>query len=169
MKGLSFDELFPGKYLKATDFKGKPATLTIKSVTRPMLSDGSGGESPAVSVQFQELEKILVLNKTNGVCLRAMWGDYSGEWVGHKVTLHPVHDDSGMSDSGLCIRVKGSPELDNDLKFKAHVGLKVIVQKLVPTGNGSAPETVVEPETGEVLDLAGDDDEVVEAVEEELL
>ena len=158
-RGMSFDELYPGTYVKAGEFNGKPATLTIKSVKREMLSNGTGGEEGAVIVAFSETEKLFVMNKTNAVCLRAMWGDDSGEWQGHKVTLHPVKDESGLSESGLCIRVKGSPELPSPLKFRARLGRKMVTQTLVPTGNGKgspsggpapAPVTVDE-DTGEVF------------------
>lgn len=140
-KGLSFDQLYPGTYLKAGEFDGKAVTLTITGVTREMLSNGSGSEEGAVIVSFVETEKKLVLVKTNGVCCRAMWGDHSGDWIGHKLTLHPVKDTSGLSESGLCIRVKGSPELDKPLKFKARLGRKMVTQTLQPTGkNGTASQ-----------------------------
>ena len=149
MKGLSFDALYPGTYLKAGEFEGRAVTLTVKTITREMLSNGSGGEKPAVTVAFAETEKQFVMNKTNAVSLRAMWGDDSGEWIGKRVTLHPVKDESGLSDSGLCIRVKGSPELDKPLKFRARLGRKMVTQTLVPTGNGKVPQVV--PDDGEVF------------------
>jgi hypothetical protein len=139
MKGLSFDELYPGAYVKAGEFNGKPVTLTVTSVKREMLSNGTGGEEGAVIVAFSETEKMFVMNKTNAVCLRAMWGDDSGEWAGHKVTLHPIKDESGLSESGLCIRVKGSPELTKPINFKARLGRKMVAQTLVPTGRAPAP------------------------------
>ena len=153
-KGLSFDELYPGTYLKAGEFHGKPVTLTIKSVAREMLSNGTGGEEAAVVVAFEKTEKLFVMNKTNAVCLRAMWGDDSGEWIGNRVTLHLVKDESGLSESGQCIRVAGSPQLDKPLKFRARLGRKLVTQTLVPTGKGSpsgdsAP--VVGEDTGEVF------------------
>jgi hypothetical protein len=144
-KGLSFDELYPGNFIKAGEFQGKAVTLTITTVKREMLSNGAGGEEGAVTVSFHETPKQFVMNKTNAVCLRAMWGDDSGDWIGKKVTLHPVKDDSGLSESGLCIRVKGSPLLTKPLKFKAHVGRKMLVQTLTPTEAKSNP--VPEPET----------------------
>jgi len=153
-KRLSFDELYPGTYLKAGEFHGKPVTLTIKSVAREMLSNGTGGEEAAVVVAFEKTEKLFVMNKTNAVCLRAMWGDDSGEWIGNRVTLHLVKDESGLSESGQCIRVAGSPQLDKPLKFRARLGRKLVTQTLVPTGKGSpsgdsAP--VVGEDTGEVF------------------
>jgi len=149
MKGMSFDQLYPGTYLKAGEFEGRAVTLTVKTITREMLSNGSGGEEPAVTVAFAETEKQFVMNKTNAVSLRAMWGDDSGEWIGKRVTLHPVKDESGLSDSGLCIRVKGSPELDKPLKFRARLGRKMVTQTLLPTGDGKVPQVV--PGDGEVF------------------
>lgn len=153
-KGLSFDQLYPGTYIKAGEFNGKPVTLTIKSVKREMLSNGTGGEEGAVTVSFAETEKQFVMNKTCGVCLRAMWGDDSGDWVGHRITLHPVRDESGLSESGQCIRVLGSPELDKPLKFRARLGRKMVTQTLVPTkkGGGNPPAPAADPVTGEVDD-----------------
>ena len=158
-KGLSFDELYPGTYIKAGEFGGKPVTLTIKAVTREMLSNGSGGEEGAVIVAFEKTDKLFVMNKTNAVCLRAMWGDDSGEWTGHRVTLHPVKDESGLSESGQCIRVKGSPELPKALKFRARLGRKMVTQTLVPTGNGSAPAPVPENVDEDTDEVFGFEDE----------
>jgi len=137
-KGMSFDQLYPGTYIKAGEFDGKAVTLTITSIKREMLSNGAGGEEGAVIVAFAETEKLFVMNKTNAVSLRAMWGDDSGEWIGHKLTLHPVKDESGLSESGQCIRVKGSPELDKPLTYRAHLGRKTVTQTLVPTAKKGA-------------------------------
>jgi hypothetical protein len=177
VKGLSFDQLFPGAYIKAGEFNGKTATLTITGVAREMLSNGRGGEEGAVIVSFAETEKQWVMNKTNGVCLRAMFGDDSGEWVGHKVTLHAVKDESGLSESGKCIRVKGSPELDKALKFKAHVGLTMLVQTLVPTPKKASPKPDPEPEveapepevegSDDTLSFAAEDDDDISFPEED--
>ena len=146
-KGMSFDQLYPGTYIKAGEFNGKAVTLTITQIKREMLSNGAGGEEGAVTVSFKETEKQFVMNKTNAVCLRAMWGDDSGEWLQHRVTLHPVKDESGLSESGLCIRVAGSPELDKPLKFKARLGRKMVTQSLLPTGKGATGELDTAPVT----------------------
>jgi len=162
-KSLSFDELYPGTYLRAGSFKGKAATLTVTSVTREMLSNGSGGEEGAVIIAFEETELKFVANKTNGVCFRALWGDDSGEWIGHRITLHPVKDESGLSESGLCIRVKGSPELEKPLKFRSHLGRKLVTQTLQPTGKKPEP-AAVEPEEPAEVEVIDDDDESEELV-----
>jgi hypothetical protein len=132
----SFDQLYPGEFLTAGEFGGKAVTLTITEIERPLLSNGSGSEEPATVVHFAETPKKFVMNKTNGVCLRAMFGDDPRAYDGKRITLHPVKDESGLSESGLCIRVKGSPDIDKTIKFRAHVGRKMLTQTLMPTKNG---------------------------------
>jgi len=152
-KAKSFDQLYPGTYLKAGEFGGKAVTLTIQTITREMLSNGTGGEEGAVIVAFSETPKLFVMNKTNAVCLRAMWGDDPSQWDSHRITLHPVKDESGLSESGYCIRVLGSPELKQPLKFRARLGRKMVTQTLVPTAKGSHAEApAFDAETGEVDD-----------------
>jgi hypothetical protein len=149
MRGKSFDELYPGKYIRASEFKDKPVTLTVKSVDREMLSNGTGGEEGAVVMEFEETPKALVVNRTNGVAFRALYGDDSGDWIGKQITLHAVPDSSGLSESGKCIRVLGAPQLTKPLKFKAHVGRSMLTQTLQPTGKHEAPadiETIEEEE-----------------------
>ena len=149
-KGPSFDELWPGKYLKSGEFKGKAVTLTLKSIEREMLPNGSGDEEGAVVASFEETQKLWVVNKTCGVALRAMFGDDSGEWIGKRITLHPVPDASGLSESGTCIRVLGSPDLAKELKFRAHVGRSMLTQTMKVTKAKPAP--AVDADTGEVED-----------------
>ncbi|MGO8683424.1 MAG: hypothetical protein ACLQUT_02420 [Thermoleophilia bacterium] len=160
MRGLSFDELYPGAYLKAGELKGRPVTLKIKSVTREMLSNGAGGEEGAAIVAFEKTEKQFVMNKTNGTCLRAMFGDDTGEWIGKKITLHAVPDASGLSESGMCLRIKGSPQLTKPLTFAAHLGRKIVKQTLVPTGGASETPPVASPEAA---DGAADDSDYDDA------
>ena len=79
-----------------------------------------------------------VLNKTNARCMIAMFGDESDDWAGKAVTLFPEKDTSGLSDSGWCIRVKGSPDIKKavDAIMPATRFRKAVTRKLVPTGKG---------------------------------
>jgi len=146
---MKFNEMYPKDRIYAADFQGKPATLTFKSVEMETLGEGSPSEGRMPVWHFQETDKKLPANLTNGTCARALFGDDSEDWIGHRITLHPVPDASGMSDDGLCIRVKGSPELERDLVFKARIGRTVQQFKLVPTGKASyPPKGTGEPQTG---------------------
>lgn len=149
-KGPSFDELWPGKYLKSGEFKGKSVTLTLKTIKREMLPNGSGEEEGAVVASFEETAKMWVVNKTCGVAFRAMFGDDSGKWIGKRITLHPVPDSSGLSESGTCIRVQGSPDIEKEFRFKAHVGRTMLTQTMKKTAK--KPEPVVDEQTGEVAE-----------------
>lgn len=113
-KGLDFDELFPGRFMKAGQFKGRDVTLTITAVDRENLgSEKEKDVRPILS--FQRTEKMLVLNKTNGLCLLEMFGRATGEWVGKRVTLYPEKIDYEGHD--LAVRVRGSPDLPQDITF----------------------------------------------------
>lgn len=113
---LTYDQLFPGRFLKAGEFDGRDVTLTISAVRLESLPQADGSERARGVISFAETKKELVLNRTNGECLKALWGPIVDEWVGHRVTLYPERDEMGLSDSGVCIRVKGSPELSEPVK-----------------------------------------------------
>lgn len=150
--GLSYDQLFPGRFIKAGEFGGKDVTLTIERVYVDGLETESGATEKRAIVAFKETQREWVLIKTNAQCLVAMWGADSDDWLGKRVTLHPEADPSGLSDSGLCIRVKGSPDLSEAVTATIKLPRrKPLTRKLVVTKNGkSVPEEHLNPDTGEI-------------------
>ena len=113
-KPVDWDELYPGRFLKASDLKGKIVTLEIASVDIEEL-EGTKGKQIKGIIKFKntKTDKALALNKTNGICLKAMFGKLVQEWVGKRVMLHKAEwngDD--------CIRVYGSPDLAADLEVE---------------------------------------------------
>lgn len=67
---MNFDDLFPSKYLKASDFV-QPQILTMRVIVeREEFGDGSG--KPVV--YFNEETRGWVLNKTNSAILKAGYG-----------------------------------------------------------------------------------------------
>jgi hypothetical protein len=107
-KPVDWDELYPGRFIKASEFKGKKPTLTIASVKIDELIGDKGPQIKGV-IGFVETEKQWALNKTNGICLKDMFGRKVQDWVGKRVTLF-----AGMWDGDECIRVWGSPEIEAD-------------------------------------------------------
>jgi len=105
---IDWDELYPGRFLKAGEFKGKKPTLTISAVKIEELVGDKGPQIKGV-ISFERTEKQWALNKTNGICLKEMFGRRVQDWVGKRVTLY-----AGMWDGEECIRVWGSPELEAD-------------------------------------------------------
>jgi hypothetical protein len=104
-KPVEWDELYPGRFIKTGDLKGKNVTLTIASVDLDELEGETGKKIKGV-IGFERTEKQLALNKTNGICLKEMFGKKVQEWVGKRVTLMP-----SMWNGEDCIRVYGSPDL----------------------------------------------------------
>lgn len=157
------EALFPGRFIKAAEFKGREVTMTIKSV-KPEKVEAQDSTKAAPKFEtiavigFEETDRHWHLNRTNALCLAAMWGrDYEG-WVGHKVTLHPERDTSGLSESGLCIRVKGSPELEAPVNATIKLPRRKATQrKLVPTGRGSQPDPEPEIQPSSIPAAGADD------------
>lgn len=153
---MNFKDMYPTDRFYAADMQGRPWTLTFADPAVTQKTDEDGKVDPKMPPiwHFIETKKVFPAVKTNGVCARAMFGDESDGWAGHKITLYPAEDTSGLSDDGLCIRVKGSPELKTKLVFKATIGRTKKTFTLVPTpARKAAPpptEYEVDAETGEV-------------------
>lgn len=114
-KGLDYDALFPGRFLKAGEFNGRDVTLTIAGIELEELPQEQGGTKVRGVLSFQQTKKRLVLNRTNGESMKAMFGRDTGEWIGKRVTLYPENIHFG--DVEHAIRVRGSPDLKAPVKF----------------------------------------------------
>jgi len=70
-----------------------------------------GDKGPQIKgvISFKETDKQWALNKTNGICLKELFGRKVQEWVGKRVTLF-----AAMWDGEECIRVWGSPDIPED-------------------------------------------------------
>jgi hypothetical protein len=114
-KPKNFDQLYPGRFLKAGSFEGKRVTLKIKDYDREMLKGEDGAEKMKAIISFEETPYQLVACKTNGLCMRAMFGDNLPDWVGKRVILFP-----SIWNGEPCIRVWGSPDIPEatDLEIK---------------------------------------------------
>jgi hypothetical protein len=106
---VDFDDLFPGRYMKAGQLGDRKHTLTIVDVQTEMLPDDQGGERLRGVITFKEVPYAWVINKTNATLLRAMFGRDVTTWKGRKVTLY-----RGEFRKDYAIRVWGSPELRED-------------------------------------------------------
>jgi hypothetical protein len=107
-KPTEWDQLYPGRFLKAGDLAGKKVTLTIAAIDLDELEGNTGKKVKGV-ISFEKTDKQLALNKTNGICLKEMFGKKVQEWVGRRVTLF-----SSSWNGEDCIRIWGSPELTED-------------------------------------------------------
>lgn len=133
---MDYDILFPGRFLKAGEFQGRDVTLTITEITTEELPQDKGGDRVRGIIAFQETKKKLVLNRTNGECLKTLWGRETNDWIGHKVTLYPAE-----YQGDVAIRVKGSPDISEAVDAEIKLPRKrPFMMKLIPTGKRKAAE-----------------------------
>lgn len=139
---LTYDQLFPGRFIKAGEMDGKSVTLTIADVYLDHIEGEDGREKPQAVVAFRETKREWALNRTNGICLRALFGDQTDDWVGRRVTLYPERDTSGLSDSGVCLRVLGAPHLTEALTVEVKLPRRKPQKRtLKPTGKSGSKST----------------------------
>lgn len=106
-----WDELYPGRFLKAGLLgQGEKRVLTISGVSKESLMGNKGKQIKGI-LAFKEDEMGLALNKTNGVCLREMFGRVPYKWEGKRVALF-ASEWAGEP----CIRIWGSPDIERDFE-----------------------------------------------------
>lgn len=79
----NINDLFPSKYLKASDLAGRPLSVTIEALELEKMRDGA--EKPAL--YFHGKEQGLILNKTNGMYLAEAFGEDYNQWKGKIIQL----------------------------------------------------------------------------------
>ncbi len=138
---MDFDKLFPGRFLKAADLNSKDVTLTISAVVVDELIGDKGTEIKGL-LSFAGKKKQLVLNKTNGLCLKQMFGRETDAWVGKRITVYPT-----TFNDEPCIRVKGSPDIEGDISFELKLPRKAPkATRLVKTTSAAATAQAVDAE-----------------------
>jgi hypothetical protein len=97
------NDVFPSRYLTASDLNGKPITLTIESA--PQETMNKTGEVKTV-LHFRGTKKTLPLNRTNWDQVADVTGkDDTVDWPGHKVEVYPTTTQFG-ADTVDCIRLR---------------------------------------------------------------
>jgi len=100
------DEVFPSKYLTASDLNGKPVTVTIESATLETLTTLEGKAQTKTIVGFRGARKTLPLNATNWDAVAAATGeDDTDRWPGHSIELYPTTT-TMQGKSVPCIRIR---------------------------------------------------------------
>jgi hypothetical protein len=127
-----WDQLYPGRFMKAGEFQGKKPTLTITAVKLDEL-EGNKGKQVKGIISFKETDKALALNRTNGICIKAMFGRKVQEWNGKRVTLF-----AGIWNDEECIRVWGSPDIAADQEISVELPrkrpIKMVMHRVLPKG-----------------------------------
>jgi hypothetical protein len=104
------DDFFPSKWLKAEDLGDDDLTVTIKSFSREHFqatAERAAEDKPAIF--FNEIEKGLILNKTNFKLIVDATGEPDTDnWLGKRIALTVV-DVQSFGDVVAAIRVKKAP------------------------------------------------------------
>lgn len=134
-----YDQLYPGRFIKAGEFKGCEYTLTISDIETEEMKSKKKGIETKVIVSFKGQKKQLVLNKTNGECLKGMFGRRVIEWIGRRVTFYPATVEAFGAPT-LAIRVRGSPDLPADKDITCNLGQQgAVTVRMKKTGTSAKP------------------------------
>jgi hypothetical protein len=112
------DDLFPSKYLRASDLAGKPAAVVIATTTSEDLKDMSGKTVSKLVVTFKDRKKALVMNRTNYDAVADLHGEETDNWPGKSIELYPTKTSMGGKTMD-CIRIRGvaAQSLNDDIPF----------------------------------------------------
>ena len=139
---VDFDQLYPGRFIKAGELLGKQVTLTVTDIAHEELIGDDNKPSTKVTLSFKETPKKHVCCKTNAICMREMFGRKLEGWKGKKVTFFP---DTWNGEPA--IRVWGSPDIDREIEVMVTLPRRKPFKKTMhPTGRKNAPPPAKTPE-----------------------
>lgn len=105
--------LYPSKYLKAADLRGKDVTIEIAGATWEKLVMAGGKRDTKVAIHMRStkgkpIEKLWIVGKT---VLRQIAAALGGEtdvarWAGGRITMYPTTCRGGDGKMQECIRVR---------------------------------------------------------------
>lgn len=112
-KPVDWDQLYPGRFLKSGQLLGRKILVTISDVIIDELEGDKGKQIKGIIV-LKEKGMEVALNRTNGCCLRAMFGRHLNTWKGKRIWIYPTQVRFGpnMVDA---IRIWGSPDIERDI------------------------------------------------------
>lgn len=98
----SINDLKSSKFLKKEDV-GEGVLVTIRGLTKENVAKEGAEPEYKWTLHFEEFEKPLVLNSTNGQIIAQITGfedEIETKWVGHKIVLY---EDPNVSFGGKLI------------------------------------------------------------------
>lgn len=106
------DLVYPTKYVKAADLKGRDVTVVIERATweNLVMAGGKRDRKAAIhmrSVAGKPLEKLWIAGKTVLKQIADSTGEKDvGKWGGHRVTMYPTTCRGANGKEQECIRVR---------------------------------------------------------------
>jgi hypothetical protein len=83
---VNINDLYPSKFLKATDLGGVPHVVKILRIEVQDIGNPQKSDRKPV-MYFTGRDKGLVLNKTNALAIAARFGPDMGPWIGKEIEL----------------------------------------------------------------------------------
>jgi hypothetical protein len=113
----SISDLKSSKFLKKEDV-GEGALVTIREVSQQNVAKDGAPEECKWCLHFDEFDKPLVLNSTNGQIIAKITGienDIEVGWVGKKIVLYddPNVSYAGKITGGIRVRAQKTQKADN--------------------------------------------------------
>ena len=82
---MDYKEIYRSKFMKADDLNGRSATYTVNGCTAEDV-----GDDTKLVLAFSEIDRPLVLNRTNVTTMAELFGPETDSWGGKKVKLLPA-------------------------------------------------------------------------------
>lgn len=100
------DDVFPSRFLRASDLNGKPITVTIERAPLEKLKGMDGKEDTKTVLYFVGAKKCLPLNRTNwDTCADITNEGDSDSWKSHRIELYPTTTEM-RGELTPCIRIR---------------------------------------------------------------
>jgi hypothetical protein len=117
-------DVFPSKYLKASDLKGVPVVLTVTKAPRETLKY-QGKEEDKIVLHFEGTKKQLPLNVTNFDNMVDTTGEAdSDDWVGCRIEVYPSKTEM-QGRIVDCLRIRKPTDTAKKTKAKKPAALKL--------------------------------------------
>ena len=102
---MRMNSVFPSKYVKATDLEGKPTLWTMSHIEMETMGFGDDRKTLPV-LYFKDVDRGLVLNRTNNNTIVDAYGDESDDWAGKPIVLVPTPVEyAGKVTDGIRVRL----------------------------------------------------------------
>lgn len=107
---MDWRSMFEGRYLGSwnlidADGNRRDVTVTIESVAAEMITGNGGRKAKKPVLRFVGKELPMVIGKTVGKTIAAMYGNDTAAWLGKRITIYPGTTEFG-GETVDCIRVR---------------------------------------------------------------
>jgi|ERR1700761_5917532 len=123
------DQMKDSDLLYAADLKGKTVVVEIADINARDFQDDDEKAKKMYLLNLKGKTKKLGINRTNQLLISKMFGRNPNAWIGKRIAIHPTT--TRLSGETVpCIRVFGSPEIDQDIEVKAKLGRTTVKKTL---------------------------------------